>query len=171
MLRIVSICAIGVAAGVFAVTAHAAEPKTIGQFGDWSSHTLGQGKSKVCYVHSEPTRSKGKYKKRDRVFIQAAHRPSEKVRGEVSVTAGYTYKTDSAVLIGVDKRTYKLFTHKDGAWLRDAKSDAAVVRALRKGRKMFVTGRSSRGTKTTDTYSLKGFSAAYTAINKACGYK
>lgn len=171
MLRIVSIGAIGVAAGVFAATAYAAEPKTIGQFGDWSAHTLGEKKSRVCYIHSEPTKSKGKYKTRGRVFIQAAHRPADKVRGEVSVTAGYSYKAESTVLIGVDKRSFKLFTHKDGAWLRDGKSDRAIVRAMRKGRRMFVTGRSGRGTKTTDTYSLKGFSAAYGAINKACGYK
>lgn len=171
MLRIVSIGAIGVAAGVFAATAHAAQPKTIGQFGDWSAHTLGESKSRVCYIHSEPAKSRGKYKKRGRVFVQAAHRPAEKVRGEVSVTAGYTYKADSTTLIGIDKRRFKLFTHKDGAWLRDAKSDAAIVRAMRKGRDMSVTGRSTRGTKTIDTYSLKGFSAAYEAIDKACGYK
>ena len=32
-------------------------------------------------------------------------------------------------------------------------------------------GTSSRGTQTTDTYSLKGFTAAYKAINTACGVK
>jgi hypothetical protein len=36
---------------------------------------------------------------------------------------------------------------------------------------MIITGFSSRGTKTIDTYSLSGFTAAYTAIGKACGVK
>jgi hypothetical protein len=36
---------------------------------------------------------------------------------------------------------------------------------------MVVRGQSNRGTKTTDTYSLVGFSAAYQAINQACGVK
>jgi hypothetical protein len=31
-----------------------------------------------------------------------------------------------------------------------------------------VQGTSSRGTLTTDTYSLSGFSAAYDAISEAC---
>jgi hypothetical protein len=37
-----------------------------------------------------------------------------------------------------------------------------------KGAAMVVVGTSERGTKTTDTYSLKGFTAAYGAISKAC---
>ena len=32
-----------------------------------------------------------------------------------------------------------------------------------------ATGLSQRGTKTVDTYSLRGFTAAYQAISKACG--
>ncbi len=34
---------------------------------------------------------------------------------------------------------------------------------------MVVKGTSSRGTLTTDTYSLTGFSAALQSIDKACG--
>jgi hypothetical protein len=34
-----------------------------------------------------------------------------------------------------------------------------------------VHGVSSRGTKTTDTYALAGFTAALNAINQACGMK
>ena len=38
-----------------------------------------------------------------------------------------------------------------------------------KGAKMVVRGTSWRGTKTKDTYSLKGFTAAYKKINEICG--
>ena len=40
---------------------------------------------------------------------------------------------------------------------------------MRKGRTMVVTGTSTRGTLTTDTYSLSGFTKASRAIAKACG--
>ena len=40
-----------------------------------------------------------------------------------------------------------------------------------KGNKMKVVGSSSRGTKTTDIYSLVGFSAAYTYISNLCNVK
>lgn len=162
---------VAIAAILFADPANAAEPHLVGQFGNWSAYMVGAKKSKVCYVHSEPVESKGKYKSRGRVFVQAAHRPAEKVQGEFSVTAGYTYKPHSAVLVGVDKKTFKLFTKDDGAWLEDSKSDHMIVRYMKKGIDMFVTGTSNHGTKTTDKYSLKGFTAAYNAINKACGYK
>jgi hypothetical protein len=36
---------------------------------------------------------------------------------------------------------------------------------------MIIKGISSRGTKTTDTYSLRGVSAAWKAINIACKKK
>ncbi|MDX1424550.1 MAG: invasion associated locus B family protein, partial [Kiloniellales bacterium] len=47
--------------------------------------------------------------------------------------------------------------------------DQAIVKAMRAGSSMVVKGTSSRGTVTTDTYSLLGFSKAYAAISKACG--
>ena len=46
-----------------------------------------------------------------------------------------------------------------------------VVDAMIRGARLVVKGTSSRGTKTTDTYSLKGFSAAFKAIGKACKVK
>ena len=44
-----------------------------------------------------------------------------------------------------------------------------MVNAMAKGSKMVVKGTSSRGTPTTDTYSLMGFMAARRAITQACG--
>ncbi|MFO1113388.1 MAG: invasion associated locus B family protein [Rhodospirillales bacterium] len=50
----------------------------------------------------------------------------------------------------------------------DATVDRAIVAAMKAGQKMTVRGTSARGTITTDTYSLSGFSAALAAIDKAC---
>ena len=163
-----SLSAIGITATMIAAPGFAAEPKSIGQYKDWSAHVVREKATRVCYIHSEPQKSVGKYKKRDRTFVQVAHRPAEKVKGEVSVTAGYTYGAKSDVEVEVDGKKFNLFTQEDGAWLRDAKADAALVRAMKRGSKMVVRGRSSRGTRTTDTYSLSGFTAAYSSIGKAC---
>jgi len=38
-----------------------------------------------------------------------------------------------------------------------------------RGAEMVIAGESSRGTQTTDTYSLLGFTAAHEAMNEACG--
>ena len=64
-----------------------------------------------------------------------------------------------------------MFTRGDGAWTRNAKQDAVLVAAMRSGKSMILRGVSGRGTRTTDTYSLKGFSAAHNAIGKACGIR
>ncbi|MFO1120388.1 MAG: invasion associated locus B family protein [Rhodospirillales bacterium] len=50
----------------------------------------------------------------------------------------------------------------------DAAVDRAIVAAMKAGKAMIVRGTSARGTLTTDTYSLSGFSAALAAIDKAC---
>jgi hypothetical protein len=42
---------------------------------------------------------------------------------------------------------------------------------MRKGARMVVKGTSARNNPTTDSYSLKGVSAAHSAMNKACGRK
>ena len=40
---------------------------------------------------------------------------------------------------------------------------------MKSGKQLIVRGTSSRGTATTDTYSLAGFTAALAASDKACG--
>ena len=47
-------------------------------------------------------------------------------------------------------------------------SIATTVEAMKRGTEMVVRGISSRGTRTTDTYSLSGVTAAMNEIDKAC---
>ena len=54
------------------------------------------------------------------------------------------------------------------AWPPEAAVTRRLVKAMRAGRDMVVNGVSTRGTKTTDTFSLLGFTAAHKAISKAC---
>ena len=153
------------------LTAMAAEGTAIGKFDAWAAYSHGAGKAKVCYIHSVPQKSDGEYSKRGPTYFQVTHRPGEKSLNVVSVTAGYVYKKDSNAEVEVDGTKYSLFTDGDGAWSRDAKGDAALVTAMKSGNQMIVRGSSSRGTLTTDTYSLRGFTAAHTAIDKACGVR
>lgn len=149
----------------------AAEPKQIGVFKAWSAHRVGAGKQLLCYVYAVPGQSRGKYKRRGPTYIQVTHRAKDGARNEVSVMAGYAYKPDSEAIVDIDGRKFKLFTQGDGAWTRGGKQDAALVAAMRAGKTMILRGTSSRGTRTTDTYSLKGFTVAHNAIGKACGIR
>ncbi len=158
-----------VVAGLGADPAQAVQNQ-LGKYGVWFAYMQGKGKAKTCFLHGSPGKMRGKYAKRGEVFIQITHRPP-KAQNEVSITAGYPFEKDSDVDIDIDGKAFELFTDKDSAWSRDAKGDLALVRAMRSGTVMVVKGTSSRGTKTTDTYFLKGFTAAHNLITKACGVR
>jgi invasion protein IalB len=146
-----------------------AQQKDLGTFGDWQAVSDGSGNKRLCYIGSSPKKKEGKYTTRGDVHFLVTNRPADKVKGEVSVAAGYVYKDGKDAEAEVDGKTFKLFSRGENAWAYDAGSDKAMVAALKAGKQMIVRGTSSRGTETTDTYSLSGFTAALAAIDKACG--
>jgi invasion protein IalB len=147
----------------------APEQKTLGTFGDWTAVTDGEGKKRLCYIGSAPKKSEGKYTTRSETHFLVTDRPADKVKGEISVSAGYTYKQGKDAEAEIDGKKFKLFTRGENAWAYDAATDKAIVAAMKSGKQMIVRGTSSRGTATTDTYSLAGFTAALAASDKACG--
>lgn len=169
--RFVLVAALTLGVALSAGMARAADdPTLIGTFGAWKAYSLTESDgTKVCYIASQPTKDEGNYSRRGDIFALITHRPSEDSRNVFSYVTGYDYKTDSEASLMLDDKTFKLFTQGDTAWARDSETDNKIAEALRKGSKMVVKGTSSRGTATTDTFSLSGSGAAHDAINKACG--
>ena len=147
----------------------AQEPQLIGTYGDWAAYSFTEGGNKVCYMVSQPTKAEGNYTKRGDIFALITHRPGQNTKNVFSYITGYTYKDGSEVTARVNGKTYNLFTQKDMAWTSDQSTDNALAQDIRQGSKLVIKGRSSRGTLTTDTYSLKGSGSAHDAISKACG--
>ncbi len=145
--------------------------RTLGDFGPWSAYSYNGPRGMVCYIYGEPQKETGKYAERGDTYIQVADRPKEKIANELSVTAGYAYKKDSEVALAIDGNKYSLFTDGETAWARDAQTQNTIVAAMKAGVVLAVQGTSTRGTVTTDNYSLKGFTAAITAAHRACGIK
>lgn len=144
----------------------------LGEHGDWVAVKENEGGKPVCFISSVPQKSEGKYTQRGQVYAIITHRPADKSIGVVSFQAGYTLKSDAAVSVSINGNPpFNLFAQGEFAWTREAADDKALVAAMRAGSTMVVKGQSSRGTETTDTYSLSGISAALAAINKACGVK
>ena len=140
----------------------------LGQNDKWEAFSNRQAGKTVCYIGSEPTEMRGKYKKRGASYAMVTHRPSEKSLNVVSIKAGYQHKAGSDVKVIIGKYRFKLFTAVGWAFAYDTKADNALVKAMKRGAEMIVKGVSSRGTLTTDRYSLKGFTAAYRIIGRAC---
>ncbi len=144
-------------------------PQEIGVYGDWTAYSYKEGKNQVCYMASTPKRDEGNYKKRGNIYAVVTHRPAEKSFNVVNFVAGYNYKSNSKVIVKIGTTAFNsLFTNEDKAWAPDAQTDKKLVDAMKRGEKMTVEGVSFRGTKTKDTYSLKGFTGAYRAISAKC---
>lgn len=166
--------ALTLAAGLLGIhgaePAHAATPELVGTFEKWKAYVLEDSAGKHCFVYSEPTEEKGDYTRRGKVSVSISHRPASKVRDEISFNAGYTLKPGSDVELKVDgKEKFTLFVDGESAWAPDSDADKKIRKALERGSKMTVQGRSDRGTLTTDVYSLKGTTAALKKIDKECG--
>lgn len=159
------------AAAIFAVPVAGAvaaeQPRLLSEHGAWAAYAYDDNGGQVCYVASRPERQQGDYQRRGEPFVLVAHRPAAGARGEVSVVAGYTYQAQSNATAEIGKETFTFYTQDDTAWARD-NAAAKLVRSMRAGSQMVVKGTSSRGTLTTDTYSLIGFTAAMQAIDRAC---
>ena len=153
------------------ISVFAKEAKFLGKFGDWEAFKEFDGKKPICYMGAQPKKSLGKYKIRGETYLLVTHRPVEKIFSVVSIKAGYNFLRDSELTVTIGKKTFSLFTDTGHAFAHDKKSDIALIKAMIRGSTMIIKGVSSRRTKTTDTYSLKGVSAAMKAINKACKNK
>ena len=150
------------------VAAQASEQQEIARHGQWVAYQFEENGGKVCYMAAKPTKAEGKYSKRGDIVAMITHRPSEGTRNVFSYMAGYGYKKGSDVTVTIDGKKFSLFTQNDMAWAADSAADNALADAIQKGSTMVVKGASSRGTQTTDTFSLSGSSKAYEAITNVC---
>jgi hypothetical protein len=146
----------------------AEEVKKIGKYKDWESMVVTEAAGKVCFAQSSPIyQSPPSNKNRDaKLFI--AFRPAEKIIDEVSVTAGYIFNSNTVVAQS-GKNKFK-FDIKDQsfAWIADTKVEFRMIKRMKKGSRIMITGYTQNGSQTIDRYSLLGFTKAYNATKKAC---
>jgi invasion protein IalB len=154
--------------GAAPATAAKTDPRILGTFKDWSAYTWVEEGQKICYMLSRPLKSVPTNVRRGDIYLMITYRPKSRINEEVSHVTGYPYKDKSVVDVTIDKRKFKMATDGDAAWLPGADMDAKMINAMRRGSKMTIKGTSSRGTDTTDTYSLQGFTAAHKQIRKSC---
>ena len=142
----------------------------LGQFGDWGAYTASPGGKKVCFALSKPTQAvtEPAGRNRDASYAFISTRPSEKVKNEVSVIVGYPQKPSVDASATVGSANYVMYTQNDGAWVKNAAEEAQMVEAMRKGADLVIKSESSRGTKTTDTYALRGIGEALDKVAAEC---
>ena len=149
----------------------AAEPKVLGSEGDWTA--FGGDDPKECWAVSPPKSTKNtdaegnpKDVTRSDIRLYIAYRPGQK--GEVSFQGGYPFAPDSTVEVAIGGTKFKLFTEGENAWTGSPDEDAKLITALRGGSDAVISGRSARGTRTADTFSLKGITAMTNKAQETC---
>ena len=144
-------------------------PTPLQTFERWATYTYNTAAgAKVCYAATQPTETAPQGVNRDPVFMFITNRPKEGVKHEVSVITGYPYKEGSKTTVKIGDATFSMYTKDQGAWVDNAAEESRFIAAMKGGSDMVITGTSRRGTVTTDTYSLKGVTAALKRIDGEC---
>jgi len=153
-----------------AAAAGGAQPKLLGQYGEWGAYTASPAGKKVCFAIAKPTSSVTNPPNRPRnpVYTFISTRPADKVTNEVSIIIGYPFKPGTEASADIGSTSFALYTQQDGAWIKNAADEANMVSAMRGGDTMVVKGASAKGTQTTDTFTLKGVSQALDRLAQEC---
>ena len=118
-----------------------------------------------CFIGSAPVETDLPESKQRGVTYILVYRINKSKDAIVQIAAGYPYKKDQNVDVTIDNVQFDFYSDDDTAWSND---DNKVIFAMKKGIKLTVNGESSRGTKTTDIYTLKGFTASYNQLFNDC---
>ena len=107
--------------------------------------------------------------KRARLFV--TFRPGEKISDEISASPGYEFNKKNSVTATSGKNKIKFDIKQQGfAWITDNKIEKKMIKLMKKGSRIMITGYNEKGSQTIDHYSLLGFTKAYSAAKKACSY-
>ena len=142
--------------------------KKIGKYKDWEVMVISEQSGKVCFAQSTPVLQAPKSNKREaRLFV--TFRPNEKISNEISTTGGYEFNKDNSVLATSGNNKFKFDIKQQGfAWMTSNKKEKIMVKVMKKGSRIMVSGYNEKGSQTIDHYSLLGFTKAYNTAKKAC---
>ena len=155
---------------IFSLTnsAYSEELKKVGKFKDWEVIRLNNNSEIICYAQTKPVLQSPKSKQREaRLFV--SFRPKDKISDEISITSGYEFNNQNSVLATSGKSKYKFdITQDNFAWIASNKMEKKMIKTMKRGSRIMITGYNKSGSQTIDHYSLLGFTKAYNAAKKSC---
>ncbi len=140
---------------------------------DWSVFEE-TGPTKQCWIVSPPKETVNTRDgrvvavRRGDILLHISFIPEKDVDGQVSFMSGYPFREGSVVTVDIDGQSFNLFTLGELAWTNSDEDDTRILAALKRGKEAVIVGMSSRGTKTTDTFSLLGVTAAAEDARNRC---
>ena len=149
-------------------SSYAEEIKKLGKFKDWEALVLIKENEMVCFAQSKPILQSPKSKTREaRLFV--TFRPNDKITNEIATTSGYEYNSQNSILAKSGKTKYKFDLVQDSfAWIVENKVEKKMIKTMKRGSRIMITGYNVSGSQTIDHYSLLGFTKAYNEVKKQC---
>lgn len=137
--------------------------RALGHYDDWVAAVHPESGQPVCYAFTRAQNSSPSVPGRGDVVLTV----TERARGHdtVAISAGFAYSANAAVRVDVAPTSFEFYTAQRSAFARDG---AAAVQAFEHGRQVLARSPGPKGGSVSDTFSLRGFTAAYTAMQKAC---
>lgn len=117
----------------------------------------------VCYAFTNAASSTPALPGRNDVMLTVAHRPGQ--RDAVVLVADLPYPQAAEVPVQVDETRLLFYSSGEFAFARDEES---VLAAFKGGLEAVARSPRKDGPPVLDTFSLRGFTAAYRHISAAC---
>ena len=87
----------------------------------------------------------------------------------MSITSGYDFNSQNAILATSGKSKFEFdLPQNKFAWISSGKTEQKIIKRMKKASRLMITAYKQSGTRTTDDYSLMGFTKAYNAAKKSC---
>jgi hypothetical protein len=143
------------------VAAPAAARDTIGVYGGWGAFS--DDTPRRCFAIAQPVDPAQRAGS-----LSIATWPGQNIRGQLHVRLSRPRAGSARVTLSIGERHFDLVAGDQDAWAPDARTDAAIVAAMRSGRSMSVEALGRDGGAFADTYQLSGAATAIDAAALAC---
>ena len=136
--------------------------EALGVFDSWGAFR--DASPRRCYAIARPVEKSAGAEP----FASIASWPGDGTRNQLQIRLSRARHSRAKVTLAIGERRFELVAGDADAWSPDARTDAAVVSAIREGRSMSVETVSANGNPFADTYALKGAATAIDAAALGC---
>jgi hypothetical protein len=134
----------------------------LGVFDSWGAFR--DASPRRCFAIAQPVEKHSQ----SQPFASIATWPGDRIHNQLHIRLSRPRAPNARVTLSIGERRFDLVAGEADAWSPDARTDAAVVSAIREGRSMSVETVAANGAPFADTYALKGAATAIDAAALGC---
>jgi hypothetical protein len=136
--------------------------------GAWGLYADSATPKQVCFLAAQPQAVEPVGANRGPIYFYISAWPKDGVKAEPSAKVGYPINAESDMSVTIGTDTFKLFAKGERGFVAEPAEEQKLIETMKKGTTAIVKATSTRGTTTTDTYSLSGISTALQKMAETC---